>query len=184
MRVLVAYATRHGATAGIAEWIAETLRIDGIDAEALPASGDLDLGGYDAFVIGSAAYLFRWLGAATDLVHRNASPLRSHPLWLFSSGPLGTDPLDAQGRDQRTVSVPRAIPELARSLGARDHRVFFGALQPGRQPIGLAERLMGWLPMGKDELPTGDFRDRADVEAWAHTIARDLQVAPTAGAAR
>lgn len=184
MRVLVAYATRHGATAGIAERIAETLRVDGIEAEALPAAGDLDLAGYDAFVVGSAAYLFRWLGPATDLVRHNTALLRSHPLWLFSSGPLGRDPLDAQGRDQRTVAVPRAIPELARSLGARDHRVFFGALEPGRRPVGLAERLMALMPAGRDALPMGDFRDWADIEGWAHGIARDLHPARTVGTAR
>jgi menaquinone-dependent protoporphyrinogen oxidase len=184
MRVLVAYATRHGSTAGIAERIAQTLRDDGIDADAQPASRDLDPTGYDAYVIGSAAYLFRWLDPATDLVRRHATLLRSRPVWLFSSGPLGTDPLDDQGRDQRTVAVPRAIPDLVRSLGARDHRVFFGALEPDRRPIGLAERLMALMPAGKDAHPMGDFRDWADIEAWAHGIACDLQPAPVAVAAR
>jgi menaquinone-dependent protoporphyrinogen oxidase len=36
MRVLVAYASRHGATQGIAERIAETLRSGGFEADALP----------------------------------------------------------------------------------------------------------------------------------------------------
>jgi menaquinone-dependent protoporphyrinogen oxidase len=54
MRVLVAYATRHGSTRGIAERIAQTLRTDGLDAVAEPAAEARALAGYDAFVIGSA----------------------------------------------------------------------------------------------------------------------------------
>ena len=39
MSVLVAYASRHGSTQGIAERIAARLCADGIDAEARPAAG-------------------------------------------------------------------------------------------------------------------------------------------------
>ena len=51
MHVLVAYASRHGATQGIAEHIAETLRAAEIDAEAKPAASIRSLAGYDAFVV-------------------------------------------------------------------------------------------------------------------------------------
>ena len=37
MTVLVAYASRHGSTRGIAERIADRLQHDGVDAVALPA---------------------------------------------------------------------------------------------------------------------------------------------------
>jgi hypothetical protein len=60
----------------------------------------------------------------------------------------------------------------------------FAALEPGRQPIGLPERLMAWIPMGKDGLSMGDVRERADIEAQAHGTAHDLQAAPTMEATR
>ena len=41
MNVLVAYASRHGATQGIAERIAESLRGFGLNAEARPAASRL-----------------------------------------------------------------------------------------------------------------------------------------------
>jgi hypothetical protein len=37
-------------------------------------------------------------------------------VWLFSSGPLGTEPADAKGRDLRTVTVPKEIPEFTEAL--------------------------------------------------------------------
>ena len=55
MHVLVAYASRHGATQGIAERIAQTLEKSGVTAEARPAATIKGVAGYDAFVIGSAA---------------------------------------------------------------------------------------------------------------------------------
>ena len=58
MKVLVGYASRHGATAGIAERIAAGLREEGLSAEARPVAEVSQVGEYDAFVIGAAAYMF------------------------------------------------------------------------------------------------------------------------------
>ena len=182
MRVLVAFATRHGATQGIAERIAETLRESGLDAEAQPAGSVGSLDGYDAFVIGSAAYMHHWLKDATNLVRRNRRLLRERPVWLFSSGPIG-GPVDAAGRDQRAAAVPKDITEFGPALHARDHHVFFGAYEVDREPIGLAERLaapiMSRLPAAaRESMPIGDFRDWPEIEDWARGIACDLRPVP------
>src|SRR6476619_31376 len=92
MTVLVVYATRYGATRGIAERIAKTLNQTGHDAQLARASEAGDVKGYDAFVIGSAAYKGGWLDEATDFVTANLDLLADRPVWLFSSGPLGTSP--------------------------------------------------------------------------------------------
>ncbi|MGZ8436994.1 MAG: flavodoxin domain-containing protein [Candidatus Limnocylindrales bacterium] len=187
MHVLVAYASRHGATQGIAERIAETLWSEGLDAEALPAASVRSLDGYDAFVIGSAAYMHHWLKDAANLVRRNRRFLRNSPVWLFSSGPIG-GPTDAKGQDQRVEAVPKEIIEFAPALNARDHHVFFGAYEVHRKPIGFAERLaapfMSRLPAeARDAMPEGDFRDWPEIEGWARGIARDLGTAPVPAAA-
>jgi len=61
MTVLVAYASKHGSTQGIAERIAEKLRQLGIQAEARPLDEVSDPGNYEAFVIGSAIYYGSWM---------------------------------------------------------------------------------------------------------------------------
>ncbi|MFF8840661.1 flavodoxin domain-containing protein [Streptomyces sp. NPDC015130] len=52
--VLVAYGSKAGATAGIAEEIARTLRDDGFDAVVLPADTVTDVTAYDGVVLGGA----------------------------------------------------------------------------------------------------------------------------------
>ncbi len=178
MSILVAYASKHGATAGIAERIAERLRTAGLEAEARPVNAVRNPAAYDAFVIGSATYMFRWMKEAAEFVGRNRALLATRPVWLFSSGPLGTDATDKEGQDLRVVSAPRELPELQAAIHARDHRVFFGAFDPRMKAIGFTERLVLMMPAARAAFPEGDFRDWAEIEAWADGIAHELAPEP------
>ncbi len=180
MHVLVAYATKHGSTAGIAERIAARLCRHGLDAEARPVQSVRDPADYDAVVVGAASYLFHWMKEARSFVQRHRAALAARPVWTFSSGPVGTDEVDAQGQDVRAVCLPREMPTIDREIGSRGHRVFFGAIGPEFRPKGLAERLVWMMPAARDSFPKGDFRDWDDVDAWADGIAREL----TTGASR
>jgi len=179
MKILVAYASRHGATQGIAEHIAGTLERTGFDVtlEAVENSGPVDQ--YDAFVVGSSAYMGRWLGEATAFVRRHHFDLVRRPVWLFSSGPIGTEIVDAQGRNQIEASIPKEFEEFARTINPRDQRVFFGAYDPDAEPVGMAEGIMARFtrlaPAVRNALAAGDFRDWPEIERWAESIARELQ---------
>ena len=91
MKVLVVYATRHGATAGIAGRIAGTLARRGLQVTLRSTDDTWDVAAHDAYVVGGAAYMNHWLGDVTAFARRNRGLLAGRPLWLFSSGPLGTD---------------------------------------------------------------------------------------------
>jgi menaquinone-dependent protoporphyrinogen oxidase len=172
MNVLVAYATRHGATQGIAERIAVRLRAAGLQADVKPITALGDLSGYGAFLVGSAAYLGRWLPEAVEFVRANRAVLIDRPAWLFSSGPLGAEPTSPLAPEQRDAAEPREIRELRVAIQPRDHRVFSGALTPAR--LGLRDRAIRTLPAGRALLPEGDFRDWPDIDAWAAGIAGEL----------
>ncbi len=183
MTVLVVYATRHGSTRGIAERIADRLRADGVQAEVKAASEVHDAARYDAFIVGGAAYMFHWLKDATSFVEHNRTVLASRPTWLFTSGPIGTDKVDKEGRDVLVTSVPKEYPRLRGLVHPRGERVFFGALDPNAKPIGAAERFMALMPAARNALPQGDFRDWPVIEAWADEIANELgATAPVGGA--
>ena len=174
MKILVAYASRHGATRGIAERIAVTLETDGADV-TLRSVDEVDVvDPYDAFVIGSAAYMGGWLKEATRFVRRNREALTGRPVWLFSSGPVGTETVTKDGTDPLKASEPREFAEFARTLPTRGRRVFYGAYHPDLRPGTLLERLTNLIPAVKDALPAGDFRDWLAIEAWAHGITREL----------
>jgi len=56
-QVLVAYATKHGATAEIADKIGQVLRQAGLRTDVLPTDHVSDLVAYKAVVLGSAVYI-------------------------------------------------------------------------------------------------------------------------------
>ena len=112
----------------------------------------------------------QWLKEATGFVRANRALLAGRPVWLFSSGPIGIEKVDAKGRDVLEASVPHEFAEFAAAIHPRDERVFFGAFDPDAEPIGLMERfgsLFTRLPAIKQALPAGDFRDWPAIEAWA-----------------
>ena len=180
MKVLVGYASRHGATAGIAERIAATLRKAGLSAEARPIAEVSEVGKYDAFVIGAAAYMFHWLRAATRFVKRHHRMLAERPVWLFSSGPLGTDLVDEEGRDVLEVTRPKEFDALVELVHPSGEQVFFGAWDPDAPPASVGERLVRHMPAARTAMPAGDFRDWAAIDAWAADIARELHAAEAA----
>lgn len=175
MSTLVVYASKHGATRGIAERIAVSLNAAGERAETREAGQAAradDLTRWDAFVVGSAVYLGHWQPAAVEFVRANRGILAERPVWLFSSGPLGTELTDAKGRDLTVTSVPAEIADFTRAIEPREHCVFFGALTA--EGLGFAGRALRALPAGRKILPLGDYRDWDEIDAWATGIAAEL----------
>lgn len=174
MAVLVAYASKHGSTAGIAERIAKVLGADGRDVVLRQVGSVDDVSGYDAYVVGSSIYAFHWSKDATTFVQRHRDAMAGRPVWLFSSGPLGTSTTDPKGRDAREFAGPKELDELREAVEPVDHRVFYGsleleALSPGERAV---RRLM---PNGRELMPEGDYRDWDEIEEWAHGIDRGLR---------
>jgi menaquinone-dependent protoporphyrinogen oxidase len=178
MRVLVTYASHYGATKEIAERIAATLVHEGLDVSACTVKEAGNPQTYDAAIIGSASYFFHWMRPARAFVRRNRHALAQRPVWLFSSGPLGTKKTDAKGCDLYAVCEPREIAEFRKCIRPRDHKVFFGSMSPQR--LGFFHRIFRNLPAvrSSDLLPDGDFRSWDEIEEWACQIAGELQRTP------
>lgn len=175
MTILVTYATRYGATGGIADRIAEQLRTTGQAVHVLPVDAVDDVADYDAFVVGSAVYIGRWLPAAARFVREHAELLRERPVWLFSSGPLGDDATDARGRDKRDIAAPSEYAEFQELVSPVDAVVFYGALVP--HDLSFKDRTVRRTPVGRELLVEGDFRDWSTIETWASEVGRSLDTA-------
>jgi menaquinone-dependent protoporphyrinogen oxidase len=161
MKVLVAFESRHNATRDIAEVIADELATAGLEVDLRAAADVSGFGGYEAVVLGSAVYAGDWLPAAKHLVQFQGSALRKVPVWLFSSGPIGTD-------GGKTLDDPPEVAELVKATQAREHKVFAGRLDKGS--LGVAEQFVSRVA----QAPEGDYRDLGEVIEWAGTIASSL----------
>jgi menaquinone-dependent protoporphyrinogen oxidase len=182
--VQVVYASRHGATAGIAQRIAEVLRTEDADVVVADAAQRPDPAGFDAYVIGSGVQIGSWHKEGVEYLERNQATLATRPVWLFSSGPLPGSSRAKPTEDELELALgPREGPGsggrkriegLAATIHPREHRVFNGAFDPKDPPKTMAERLVRLMPAAKDALPSGDFRDWDAIEAWARQIAGQL----------
>jgi menaquinone-dependent protoporphyrinogen oxidase len=165
MKVLVSAASKHGATAEIAEAIGAALIECGLEVAVTKPDQVASLDGFDAAIIGSGVYAGRWLEPAKRLIERETEALLHRRVWLFSSGPLGGD---------KPPTDPTDIAPLVARIQARGHRSFDGRLDP--EDLGFGERMIFRVVRA----PTGDFRDWTAISRWAHEIAADLEPAPIA----
>ncbi|WP_029432345.1 flavodoxin domain-containing protein [Blastococcus sp. URHD0036] len=171
-RVLIVHATASGSTAEIAERIAGRLRTVA-DVEVRPAGPELDVGPYDAFVLGSAVHDMAWLEPARALAGRLAPVLGGRPVWCFSVA--GIDPRGLVRRWMASQEVARIAQGLPADLAPRDHRLFGGVVHMDGVPLW--GRLFYLLARQR----AGDHRDWPAVTAWADGIAAALP-ARSAGA--
>jgi menaquinone-dependent protoporphyrinogen oxidase len=157
--VLVAYGTKMGSNAQIAEAIAAVLREAGLEVTTLPAREARDLAPYDAVVLGSALYAAHWQREAHRFVTRGREALRTRRLWLWSSGPLD--------HHLASMDLPPAENVLAimADVPFRAHRTFGGLLDPSSP--GVDEQILRTHPVG-------DFRDWQRIRAYAQEIAEEL----------
>ena len=167
--VLVAYASKYGATEAIAEAIAAALQAGGVRADVARCKDVKDLEPYSAVVLGSAVYVGRWRREAADFLRHAEAKLVRVPVWLFSSGPTGYSDAAALLHGWR---FPIALQGLADRIAPRDIAVFHGALDPKQlNPFDA-------FIVRNVKAPLGDFRDLDAVAAWARTILAELKREP------
>lgn len=165
-KVLVAYATKYGATGEIADKIGEVLRQAGLHVDVLPADRAGDLDAYRAVVLGSAVYIGQWRKEAAKFLQANEAALSGKPVWIFSSGPTGEgDPVELM----QGWRFPGKLQPVADRIGPREITAFHGALDADK--LNFIERFM----IKNVGAPAGDFRDWEAITTWATAIAEALQ---------
>lgn len=175
MTVLVTAASKHGATLEIGETIARVLEEHGLPAAFVEIDEVGDLGGYNAYVVGSGIYLGNWLKEARRFVDDHAAELAQRPTWLFASGAIVGEPPVAD--DPNALRAP-LVERLVETTHAREHKLFAGKLDSSK--LGLLER----AAVRGAHASEGDYRDWHEVERWAAEIAAELSAERTSSTAR
>ena len=162
MKILIAYGSRHQATAQIAQAVGIALIDRGLEVDIRQVHDAGDINQYDAFVIGSAIYMGGWLKPVANFIEHHQRLLEQRPVWLFTSGPIGSPPVP---KDE-----PSQTDRLAKRLHARGAVSFAGRLR--KADLGWSERLAVDLIKAEE----GDFRDWSAIHDWADEIANDMGV--------
>jgi menaquinone-dependent protoporphyrinogen oxidase len=173
--VLVAFASRHGATRGVAERIAARLRDGGLAVAVSPVEDIQELPPGRAVVLGSPVYDQRWPPEFDAFLERHLECLAGRRVWLFSVGTFG-DGRRVIGPLMRRE--PRNIAEVREALQPHDYRVFAGVILRHQWP--LPSRMLFHAFGGR----LGDNRDWPAVDAWSESIAEALARRPEPAEAR
>ena len=167
MSVLVTFATKHGATAEIAEKIGEILNENSLHADVMDINQVRNLESYSAIIVGSPVYYGDWRYDVVNFLEENLEILKTQDVWIFSSGPTGE-------RDEFEILAEWRFPHWLRPLVERiqpeEVVVFFGNLEA--EKLNFLEKGLAKL----QKIPFGDFRDWDKIKDWALTIVHKLNV--------
>jgi menaquinone-dependent protoporphyrinogen oxidase len=162
-KILVAYATRTGSTAEVADRIARHLCKAGLSAEARPVGEVTSLEGYSGAVLGSAVRYAAWLPEMTDFLSAERAALSAMPVAFFTMHML------ALGDDPAAVAERAKYTARARELVTPIDEVFLeGMIDPAR--LSFFDRMAVRLVKS----PVGDRRDWGRIAAWADALAARL----------
>jgi len=166
MKVLVAYASKYGSTAEMAQKMGEVLRKADMEVGVFSADLVTDVKPYDAVVLGSAVYAGSWMKPVVELLETQEKDLATRPVWIFSCGPTGEgDPVEIM----HGWRYPEALEPLLQQIQPRAIAFFHGKIDPEKMYWG--EKLIIKALRAR----TGDFRDWKAIEAWAQDIALALR---------
>jgi len=155
-RILVAYATKHGSTAGIAELLGKELTAAGLVVEVKELKNVQSPAGYDAVVIGGPIYMGRVMADVKKFIGRHQDKLTAMPVAAFVAG------LSPASKDEKEIEAARtALADAIAPLQPVASALFAGSLDP--EKLGFIERKM----IGMVRSPTGDFRNWEAIAAWA-----------------
>ncbi len=158
-RILIAYASRHGATAEVAEAIRDTLSSGGVDVELASLTEIKSLDGYRAVVIGAPIYSANWMPEATDFVKKHQAALGQMPTACFVLAIRLRDNTDELREAVKSAISTECVIMKPVTLG-----LFAGALDYAKlSPIVR-------LQAETKKLPEGDFRDWDAIREWASTL--------------
>lgn len=167
--ILVTYASRSGATAGVAEAIAQTFAECGDPVEVRPMREVTDLTPYRAVVAGSAIQGQKWLPEAMHFLEMHQAELCRRPFAAF----LTCITLSMKGADQYRAGVASWMAPVRALVYPIREGLFAGALDFSKMPLNF-NALMMRIPVLLGLWKVGDHRDWRAIRAWAEETRKHL----------
>jgi menaquinone-dependent protoporphyrinogen oxidase len=165
-KILVTYASKHGATAEIAERIDAILQEKGFPTKLVSLEEPVDPGPFDVVIIGSAIYIGQWRKKVVKFLKAYEQPLSEKKCWIFSTGPTGTGDPDEL---LKGWEYPDGLKDTITTISPAGMTIFHGVIDEDK--LNALEKMTIKLV----KAPTGDFRDWGAVQEWAEEIAGTIQ---------
>ena len=166
-KVLVAYATKAGSTAEIAQEIGKILRHAGHTVEVKRVEEIRDIMEYKAAVIGSPIHAKAWMPEAVEFVQTYRHALSKIPVAYFTSGitlGMADSPNIRRHMDSYLIPLQEEVYEV--EPVSIEH--FAGVLNFHKLPF--MYRLVWPLTSGR-KVKQGDYRNWHAVQNWAASLA-------------
>ena len=163
--ILVAYATKKGSTAEIAEAVGKGLISAGHAVDVKELRSVTSPEGYHAAVIGGPMYMGKMVGDVGKFVRHHYKSLVQMPVagFIVSLAPVSKDPLQVENAQKTLQAALSPLQPVARA-------VFAGRLDPEK-----LSWLQNWM-IKQVKSPVGDFRDWTTIAAWARELPGKLDV--------
>lgn len=170
-QVLIAYCTRSGSTAEVAEAIGKTMRAAGLAAEVKAITGLDSIAAGTEVVLGTALYIGRFPKEFHQFLIRFESELAKVRPWVFVLGPTEKE------RTQFAAAEEQTRKELGKhpSLHPAETRVLGGKFDPAHLTLGFPMSLVMKMPANPlRKMPATDIRDWEWIDRWAQAIAEEI----------
>ncbi len=170
MKILVAYASKHGSTAEIARFIGDILEEH--DAEVIVSDVETvkSVDGYDAFVIGSPIYGGMWLTEFSQFLEKFKSQMAAKPVYMWIACIRVLEPNGREFALREYVYQPTLV-----QIGVKEIEVFAGKLNLAEidwdERWTLSARYEGEVLPGSHN---DDYRDWNAIRAWATRVRSEL----------
>ena len=164
-KILVAYASRAGSTAGVAEAIGKTLAEGGAQVEVRPMQDVKDLTPYDAVVAGSAIQNKQWLPEAMQFMQTHRAALAQKPFAAF----LVCMTLAMKNADQYRIFVKDFLQPVRLLVKPASEGLFAGVLDIRKVPSA-GDRFKFRLSVLFGVWSEGDHRDWNAIRLWAESL--------------
>ena len=164
-KVLVTYASRFGATAGVAEAIGRTLSEHGAQVDVLPMKEVTDLSPYQSVVVGSAINGGVWLPEAMQFMKMHQAELRNKPFAAF----LVCMTLTMKKGEQYRSNVSNWLNPVRALARPVSEGLFAGALDISKIP-SFSDRLKFRMSVLFGVWKEGDHRDWKAIKTWAESL--------------
>ncbi len=169
-KILVAYASRGGSTAGVAEAIGKTLLDKGLEVDVREMADVSDVTPYTAVIAGSAIQGQRWLPEAMRFLRENRTALQVRPFAAF----LVCITMSMKNADHYRDGVAQWLGPVRELVKPVSEGLFAGVLDVSKVP-SFGDRLKFRLTVVSGVWSEGDHRDWEEIRTWTDRTASLLR---------